>query len=41
MDKILFILAAVCFGLDAFRVPAPINLTAAAFCLITIALFLV
>lgn len=41
IDFILFLLAAICFGLDAFRVSTPINLTAAGFCLITLALWVV
>jgi hypothetical protein len=38
---ILFIIAAILFGLDAFRVPGPINWTPAAFCVLVVAVFLV
>jgi hypothetical protein len=38
---LLYVGAAICFGLGAFRVAAPVNWTDAAFCLLTIALFLV
>lgn len=41
IQTLLFILAAICFGLAAARVNAPVNFEAAAFCLITIALWLV
>jgi hypothetical protein len=41
IDTLLYILAAVCFGLDAAKVASAINWTAAGFCLLTIALFLV
>lgn len=41
ISTLLYVLAAVCFGLGAARVSAPINWTDAAFCLLTIALFLV
>lgn len=34
---IFLILAAICFGLDAFRVPGPVNWTPAGFCLVVIA----
>lgn len=40
MTQILFIAAAICFGVDAFRVSTPINLVSAGFCLLTVALFL-
>jgi hypothetical protein len=39
MTTILFVLAAICFALDAFRVPAPVNWTPAGFCLLVLALF--
>jgi hypothetical protein len=45
MTKILFILAAICFGIDALKgvlgLNTPINWTAGGFCLLTIALWLV
>jgi hypothetical protein len=41
ITTLLFVLAAVFFGLGAARVNAPINWTDAAFCVLTIALFLV
>lgn len=41
LSTILFIAAAICFGLDAFRIRGPISWTPAGFCLLTIALFLV
>ena len=41
IEFILYVLAAVFFGLDAARVAGPISLTPAAFCLLTVALFLV
>jgi hypothetical protein len=41
IDVILFVLAAVFFALGAFRVSAPVNWTDAAFCVLTIALFLI
>lgn len=41
IGTLFIVLAAVCFGLGAARVAAPINWTDAAFCLLTIALFLV
>jgi cytochrome c oxidase subunit IV len=41
IKTILFILAAIFFGLDAFRVPGKISWTPAGFCVLTIALFLV
>jgi hypothetical protein len=45
MQKILFILAAICFGIDALKgvlgFSSPINWTAGGFCLLTIALWLV
>lgn len=41
MSQILFIGAAIAFGLDAFHVSiAPISWTPLGFCLLTIALFL-
>lgn len=42
MQNILFILAAIFFGAEALHVPNPIfSWTPAAFCLLTIALWLV
>ena len=42
ITTILFVLAAIAFGLDAFRVSVPaINWTPLGFCLLTIAVFLV
>ncbi len=41
MEQILFILAAIAFALDAFRVGGPVNWTPIGFCLLTIALFLI
>lgn len=41
IEQILYVLAALFFGAEAFRVPNPIfTWTPAAFCLLTIALFL-
>jgi hypothetical protein len=39
VTNILFILAAIFFALDAFRVPAPFNWTPAGFCMLTLALW--
>ncbi len=45
MTQILFILAAICFAIDALKgalnFNTPIGWTAAGFCLLTIAVFLV
>lgn len=41
IDFLLFLLAAICFGLRAFGVPGRIDWTAAGFCLITLALWIV
>ncbi len=41
LNKILFILAAICFGLDAFGVGGKIHWTAAGFCLLTLAIWVV
>lgn len=41
IEFILYVLAAVFFGLDAFHVPGPVGWTPAAFCLLVIALFLI
>ena len=41
IETVLYFLAAVGFGLDAFRAGGPISWTPAAFCLLTIALFLI
>jgi hypothetical protein len=38
---LLYILAAICFGLDAAKVASTINWTAAGFGLVTLATFLV
>lgn len=40
MSKILFILAAICFGLAALRVPASVDFMNAGFCLLTIGLLI-
>ena len=40
MSLVLFIIAAIFFGLAAFRVGGPLDWTNAAFCLLTIALFI-
>lgn len=40
MIKILFVLAAIAFGLDAFKVPAAVSWTPLGFCFLTIALFI-
>jgi hypothetical protein len=40
MSEVLFVLAAICFGLAAFGVPK-LNWTSAGFCLLTIAIWLV
>jgi len=40
LATILFILAAICFGLDFFRVEAPVSWTPGGFMFLTIALFL-
>jgi hypothetical protein len=40
MTQILFILAAVCFGLGAARVGKAVDWASAGFCLLTIALWL-
>lgn len=41
MSQIFFVLAAVCFGLGAARVAAPVNWTDAGFCFTVIGLWLV
>lgn len=41
LKTILIVLAAIAFGLGAFRVPGPLNWTDAGFCLLTVALFLI
>lgn len=41
IQTLLFIVAAVCFALDAFRVPTRVGWTPLAFCFLTIALFLI
>lgn len=41
LEFILYLLAAIFFGLDAFRVSGPISWTPAAFCLLVVALFLI
>jgi hypothetical protein len=45
MKQILFIIAAICFAIDAlkgvFGLNTPVNWTAGGFCLLTIAVFLV
>lgn len=40
MIKILFVLAAIAFGLDAARVSAAVSWTPLGFCLLTIAIFI-
>jgi cytochrome c oxidase subunit IV len=40
IEFLLYLLSALFFALDAFRVSGPISWTPAAFCLLTIALFL-
>lgn len=41
MNNLFFVLAAVCFGLAAFKVGGRIDWTAAGFCLVTVGLWLV
>jgi hypothetical protein len=41
LKLVLLVLAAICFGLDAFRIPGPISWTPAAFCLIVVALCII
>ena len=41
IETVLYFLAAVGFGLDAFRAGGPISWTPAAFCLLVVALFLI
>lgn len=41
IDLILYIGAAICFGLQAFGVGSRVNLGALAFCFITLALWIV
>lgn len=40
MDKLLYILAAIAFGLDAAGIAASVRWTPLGFCLLTIALFI-
>ena len=40
INFLLFFFAAVCFGLDAFRIPGRVSWTPAGFCLLTIAIWL-
>jgi cytochrome c oxidase subunit IV len=41
LDLLLFVLAAVCFALDAFKVSGPINWTPAGYCLLVIAIWII
>lgn len=41
LQLILFVLAAISFGLAAFRVNGPVDWTNTGFCLLTIALFII
>lgn len=38
IDIVLYLIAAVLFGLDGFKVPAAVNWTALAFCVLVISL---
>jgi cytochrome c oxidase subunit IV len=41
IDFWLFVLAAICFGLDAFKVQGPLSWTPAGYCLLVIAIWIV
>lgn len=41
IDFLLFLAAAICFGLQAFGIASRVNLQALAFCFITLALWIV
>jgi hypothetical protein len=41
LKLVLLIIAAICFGLDAFKIPGPLNWTPAGFCLVVVALCII